>query len=37
MLKSRGPKIDPCVIPVIMSHQELKEKPILVFCLLSFT
>ena len=28
MLKSKGPKIDPCGIPVIMSYQELKEQPI---------
>ena len=28
MLKSKGPKINPCGIPVIMSYQELKEQPI---------
>ena len=36
MLKSKGPKIDPCGIPVIMSYQELKEQPILVLCLRLF-
>ena len=36
MLKSKGPKIDPSGIPVIMSYQELKEQPILVLCLQLF-
>ena len=33
MLKGKGPKMDPCGIPVIMSYQELMEQPILVLCL----
>ena len=36
MLKSKGPKIDPCGIPAMMSYQELKEQPILVLCLRLF-
>ena len=28
MFKSRGPRIDTCGIPVIMSYQMLKEEPI---------
>ena len=36
MLKSKGPKIGPCVIRVTISYQELKEQPILVLCLRLF-
>ena len=36
MLKSKGPKTDPCGIPVVISYQELKEQPILVLCLRLF-
>ena len=28
MLKIKGPKLDPCGITVIMSYQELKQRPI---------
>ena len=28
MFKSRGPRIDTCGVPVIMSYQELKKEPI---------
>ena len=33
MLKSKGPKIDLCGIPIIMSYKELKQQPTLVLCL----
>ena len=33
MLKSKGPVIDPCGIPAIMSYQELKEQSMLVLSL----
>ena len=36
MLKSKGPKTDPCGIPVIMSYQELKQQPVLFLCLRLF-
>ena len=36
LLKSKGPKIDPCGIPAIMSYQELNEQPISVLCLRLF-
>ena len=31
-LKRRGPRIDPCGMPVLISHRELKEEPIFVRC-----
>ena len=37
MLKSKGPKVDPCGISAIMPYQELKEEPTLVLCLRLFT
>ena len=33
MLKSSGPKLDPCGTPVKTSCQELKEELIFVLCL----
>ena len=28
ILKRRGPRIDPCGTPILISHHELKDEPI---------
>ena len=32
VLKRRGPRIDLCGIPVLISHHELKDEPVIVLC-----
>ena len=34
ILNKRGPSIDPYGTPVLISHQELNDEPILVCCFL---
>ena len=32
ILKRRGPMIDPCGTPVLISQHELKDEPVFVLC-----
>ena len=32
ILKRKGPMIDPCGTPVLISHHELKDEPIFILC-----
>ena len=32
VLKRKGPMIDPCGTPVLISHDELKDEPIFILC-----
>ena len=34
ILNKRGPRIDPCGTPILISHQDLDDESVLVHCFL---